>query len=196
MKSLWYALSALFLCGCGYHFEGTGQQAARSSISVPYITSDPEGNLNNALAREISRSGVYTYQANGGDLTLQVQFISDGSEKVGWRYDRDDTSGELRHNLVGTENRRVVTVQVTLTDTATGEACFEPFNITAAADYDYVDPSSLRDLSFIRDGHRIKVINFSMGQLDSVEGGHDDASTPVFRHLAQKIVDAVISQQW
>jgi hypothetical protein len=67
--------------------------------------------------------------------------------------------------------------------------------IKAFADYDYVDSNSIRDLTF-RSGHHQheKTLDFSLGQLDSLDGAHQDASAPIFRLAAQKIVDGLLNR--
>ena len=95
---------------------------------------------------------------------------------------------------MGTENREIITVEVKLIDTYTQEIILGPEVISASADYDYVDSNSIRDLTFIQpNGHPTTIIDFSLGQLDSIEGAHDDAQTPIFRKLAQRIADGLIN---
>jgi hypothetical protein len=54
----------------------------------------------------------------------------------------------------------------------------------------------MRDLSFVDPHHQLLSINtFSLGQLDSVEGAQDDVLTPLYRCLAQKIVDGILQHQ-
>jgi hypothetical protein len=48
--------------------------------------------------------------------------------------------------------------------------------------------NTLKELAFHdAQGKRKKTINFSLGQLDSVEGAQDAVLTPIYRQLAQKI---------
>jgi hypothetical protein len=50
----------------------------------------------------------------------------------------------------------------------------------------------LKELSFINpQGKREKVMTFSLGQLDSIEGAQDAAVTPIYEQLAQRIVAAL-----
>jgi hypothetical protein len=164
-----------------------------TSISIPYIQGDGEGELNAELAKALSSSGMYDYMQNDGELILQASIIADGDNRIGFRFDRKPTSGKLRDNIVGTENRRSMSVQVTLIDAHTQETILGPQIITANADYDYVDSNSIRDLTFTTThGKPEKVLDFSLGQLDSVEGAHDDTSIVLYRQLAQKIVDGLI----
>ncbi len=186
-------LSLLLAFGCGYHFEGGKEKEGAITISIPYIKGDGEGQLNSELAKAISSSGMFDYVQNGGELILQASIISDGDDRIGFRYDRNPTTGERRHNIVGTENRRTMSAQITMIDGSTHETVVESQVISATADYDYVDSNSIRDLTFTEpNGTPQRVLDFSLGQLDSVDGGHDDTSLLIYRLLAQKIVSGLI----
>lgn len=192
MRKLSFVL-LLLLLGCGYRFEGGESKEGMIGISIPYIKGDGEGRLNAELAKALSSSGMFDYVQNGGELILQASIIVDGDDRIGFRFDRDPTSGKLRDNIVGTENRRALSVQISLLDAYTQETVLEPQVITAVADYDYVDSNSIRDLTFIApNGTPQKVLDFSLGQLDSFEGAHDDTGIVVYRVLAQKIVEGLI----
>ena len=186
------SLILLFLSGCGYHFEGNSDE--RVSISIPYIKGDPEGRLNEELARAITTSGVFEYRQKGAELLLEAEIIADGDDRIGYRYDRNPTTGKLRDNIVGTENRHFLSIQIKLTDTYTNEIVFGPQVVQGSADYDYVDSNSIRDLVFLTPQGPQKVLDFSLGQLDSVDGAHDDTRTLVYRILAQKVVDGLIAE--
>lgn len=186
----------LLLSGCGYHFEGDGDQGGLTSIFIPYIKGEGEGQLSSELAQALSSSGMFDYVQNGGELILQVAIIADGDDRIGFRFDRDPTSGKLRDNIVGTENRRSMSAQVTLINAHTQETILGPEVVNAVADYDYVDSNSICDLTFTTPhGKPQKVLDFSLGQLDSVEGAHDDTGIVIYRILAQKIVEGLIMRQ-
>jgi len=185
-------MTVLMATGCGYHFTDTSKDA-QTTISVPFIKGDSEGILINELVLALSASGQFEYSRYNGNLTLHVSILSSGDERIGYRYDRNPVSGKLRDNIVGTENRETVAAEVKLVDNYSCEILFGPEIINATADYDYVDSNSIRDLVFFNsDGKPQTVLDFSLGQLDSVDGGHDDARLPVYRSLAQKIVDGLI----
>jgi hypothetical protein len=188
-------LPFLLLCGCGYRFDGCKDQEKLVTVSIPYIKGDGEGQLNSQLVLALSSSGQFDYAHSNGDLIIQAAIVSDGDSRVGYRFDRNPTTGKLRDNIVGTENRRTVTVQVSIVSAYTNEIVLGPQMISVIADYDYVDSNSIRDLTFeTSPGSFQKVLDFSLGQLDSVEGGHDDASAVLYREIAQKIVDGLIVQ--
>jgi hypothetical protein len=182
----------LLATSCGYHYRDKEEKLA---LTVPFVKGDIDGKLTDAVIQALSSSGSFTYQGEGGGLLLNIILLSDTDERVGYRYDRNPTTGKRRKNIIGTENRETVNVEVTLTHAATQEVLFGPRLISASAEYDYVDSNSIKDLTFIQpDGKATTVIEFSLGQLDSIEGAHDDARTPIFRKLAQKLVDELREQ--
>lgn len=184
-----HLLSLLLLCSCGYHFTDDDKKV---SVEVPYVKGDFEGMLTSQLIRELETSGEYEYKARSGDQILQVTIAGDGSEIIGWKHDRKVKSGKVEHNLIAVENRRTITADVTLIDALSEKVLLGPISVVAWTDYDYSDVNSLRQLSFFpKPGKRASVFDFSMGQLDSVEGAQDDAITPLYRELARKIVDAL-----
>jgi hypothetical protein len=185
----------LALSGCGYRFSDDTER--HNTISVPFIKGDANGQLTSELIHALSSSGHFEFRKSNSNLELLVTIVSEGDERIGYRYDRNPTTGKLRKNIVGVENRETISVEAKLIDVYTQQVILGPETITASADYDYVDYNSIRDLTFIQPGGKpTTIINFSLGQLDSIEGAHDDAQTPIFRKLAQKIVDGLIVNNW
>jgi len=188
-----FTLCLLLASGCGYHFDGGEIEGKTVSISVPYIKGDLEGHLTTELVRALSNSGHFDCVQNGGELLLEASIIGDGDDRIGYRFDRNPESGELRDNIVGTENRRTIIALVTLIETSTHATLLGPQTVKAYADYDYVDSNSIRDLTFVTKATGPeKVLDFSLGQLDSVDGAHDDSSTRIYRRLAQNIVEGLL----
>ncbi len=185
------------MVGCGYRFQDEKLSEGPVTITVPYIRGDIEGQLNTELARILSSDPHFELRQNGGKVTLEVAVINDGNERIGYRYDRNPSSGKRRQNIIATESRRNLTVEVKLIDSYTHETIIGPVQVKARADYDYVDSNSVRDLTFTNSGGAAQtVIDFSLGQLDAIEGAHDDAAIPIYRQLAHKIVDGIVSQGW
>ncbi len=186
-------LTALVCGGCGYRFEGSEQDGNAVTISVPYVNGDIEGQLNSELVKALSSSGRFDCVQNGGQYILEVSIIADSDDSIGYRYDRNPTSGKLRKNIVGTENRRTISAEMRLVDSYTRDILVGPQIVKGYSEYDYVDSNSIRDLTFINThGVPQTVLNFSLGQLDSIEGAHDDSSIVAYRNLAQKVIDAMI----
>ncbi|MBY0529209.1 MAG: hypothetical protein K2P51_03365 [Rhabdochlamydiaceae bacterium] len=183
---------SLFLSGCGYRFQESREGEDPISICVPYISGDDEGQLNNAIIRKIAENPLFEYHRNRGEVTLLVSVIADGSDRIGYQYDRNPTTGKRRKNILATENRRTLSAEVKLVETVSGDVLVGPTIVKASADYDYVDAHSIVDLTFIPPhGRPETVLDFSLGQLDSIEGAHDDAGAPIYQRLAQKIVEGL-----
>lgn len=182
----------ILLAGCGYQFQ---EREDRLTLSIPYVQGDNEGQLTNELIRQFAYSGAYSYVKEDGNLILKVAILGDTTEKIGFRYDRNEFTGKLETNLQPTEDRRTVTAEVILINAATEEVVTGPTIVTAFSDYDYTDINSIRSLSFFTPGgKRQTVLNFSLGQVDSIEGAQDDAVAPLSRQLAKKIVDGILSR--
>lgn len=191
MKALLCLLPLFLLSACGYRFDG----AEPIAVSVPYVIGDQEGQFTDALASAVSHSGYFRYCDGTGDWILKAKIKGSSNDRIGYRYDRNPKSGELRDNVIGTENRRSLTVEVSVINACTGQPVIDSQTIKAYSDYDYVDSNSLQDLSFIdpATGNRVTSIAFSLGQLDSVGQAGEEALHPIYQRLAQKIVDGMIA---
>jgi hypothetical protein len=180
---------------CGYQFEGSPESKTLTTITVPYVQGDAEGKLTTELIHQLGSSGYFVCVQNGGEWILNVVISADSQEKIGYRYDRHGPEGKRRKRLVATENRRILAAHVSVIKSSTDELLIEPTLVSSDAEFDYINPDSIRDLTFVNSsGTTKRTLNFSLGQLDSIEGATDDVSTPLYRHLAQKIVDAIINQ--
>ncbi len=187
----------LFLTSCGYHtLDHPTSGRERVTLSVPSIPKDGRGLLNMALVRALSDSGYFICSPNDGKYRLDVELQEDVFDRVGFRYDRNP-SGGLRDNLVGTENRRTVAVSIRVVDSLTDKIVLGPEKFSTDLVYDYVDPDNLYDQSFVdAAGIRLKTINVSLGQLDSIEGAQDSSASELYHKLAEKIADGLISHSW
>lgn len=179
----------LVLAGCGYQSIASGD---RPTLSIPYVRGDEEGLLTSAVIAEMNRTGLYDYVSSGGELELKIAFVGGHEEVIGYRYDRTEKKGKIQRNVLATENRRHAAVEVTLYRASEDEPVLGPVVVTASADFDYVDVSTIRELAFISpSGKREKVIDFSEGQLDSVEGAQDNVAAPLYSDLAKKIAEVI-----
>jgi len=191
LQSLKFLLLASLLpfSSCGYH---TANSDEKTTISIPYVEGDAQGQLTSELIREITNSNLYRFVKSDGEVCLRVAIVNDKSDIVGFQYDLTPKKGKIERNLMAEENRRTLTAQVTLVDAITQEVIVGPVNVKASTDYDYIDVNSLKTVSFINEqGKREKTITFSLGQLDSIEGAQDAALTPIYRLLAQKITQVL-----
>lgn len=196
MKLLCFLLTLGFLSGCNYAFEGEENSLQGKTVSVPYIDGDFEGKFTDELIRQIAASGQFRPVQNHGELLLKVKIISMDNHKIGYRHHRDDTTGRIHKRLMPVEDRKIMTAEISLIHEATGKTLVGPEIVSASGDFDYVDPDSIRELAFINSqGKPQNVLDFSLGQLDSIEGAQDDVYVPIFRSLSQKIIDGIVNQK-
>lgn len=184
-------IALCLLSGCGYHFVASSNESV--SFSLPEIAGDETGKFSNILIEELVATGKFDYAPHGAHMLLDVHILSDTSDRIDYRYDRDPNSGKLRKNILGTMNRRHLVAEVKLVDARTDEIVWGPQKVYGSADYDYIDPHSLHDLAFVAsNGTPHTVLDFSLGQLDSEGGAHIDAAQVAYRHLAVQIAASLI----
>lgn len=182
----------LALSACGYRMDG-GDPIA---VSVPYVNGDFEGELTDALVASLSQTSNFRYAgASGGDWTLNAKVLRSTNDRIGYRYDRTPKKAEELPNVLGIENRKVIFVEVSVINTASGRQILGPQTISASADYDYIDPNVLEDITVFdpEAGLRKTTIGFSMGQLDNVGTAGENAIYPIYRKLAQTVVEGMIA---
>lgn len=181
-------LLLLFSSSCGYRFE----RGESTSVSIPYVIGDQQGELTTALIRELAKSSLLRYSHGHGKWILSVKIINTEDERIGFRYDRSPVKGKLRKHLEGIENRRHILAEVTIVSSDTEELLYGPHLVSAASEYDYVDPDSLQDLS-VR-GPRGRFFSseaFSLGQLDTIDAAKQDTLLLLYQKLAQKIITGI-----
>jgi len=195
ISNVFLALLLLSISSCGYRFSAR-HTSGKIAIAVPYVEGDQSGHLTRELIRQLSGSGHFQVVCKGEKLVLHATLLQDEQARIGFRFDRDPQSGKRLSNLVGVENRRSMTAEVSLVNTITGKTLLGPEQIQAHTDFDYINSDSPWELAFRNpEGEKQKVINFSLGQLDSIEGAQDAATAPLFSMLAQKIVEGIISKK-
>lgn len=187
MKTKLFLIVALvFLSSCGYHIVNSTND---NTIGIPFVPGDKDGLLTKAITQEISTSGFGEYRSRNTRYELSVKLEPDFVERVGYRYDRL-ADGTLRPNIIGTETRRTVTVTYELIDNLYDKVVFGPKSTSAFADFDYLDTDNIADMSFINPlGQRILAFNYSLGQLNTIEGATDSSLISIYRNLSKNIAD-------
>ncbi len=85
-------------------------------------------------------------------------------------------------------------IEVVFYEGDSDQIAYGPYAITASSDYDYIDGDSIQDLTFVdTQGVFTTVLPFSLGQLEPVESAQEAATQPLYRRLAQKIVDRFLA---
>lgn len=191
------SLLFLFLCsGCGYRWTPTYPEGERPTLMIPFVTGDEEGTLTSELVSAFASSGLVKVTPDFGDYRLVVTIAKLQNETVGFRRDRQKIGSKIKKNLLADEGRKTLEVEATLFRGDTDEIAYGPYRLSAEADYDYVDGDSIQDLTFTTaDGDTTTVLPFSLGQLEPIESAQEGSNAPLFRKLAQKMVDA-ISAEW
>lgn len=180
--------------GCGYQWQPDFPNHQRPILVIPYATGDDDGTLTAEVIRTITASGIANVHSRGGDYRLAIAILNSDNQTVGYRYDKQKVSGEIKKNIVSCEGRRSITAEVTLYKGSSDDIAAGPYKITADADYDYVDGDSIQDLAFINsEGIPTTVLPFSLGQLESIEAAQEAAGKPLYEKLAQKIADTIFS---
>ena len=182
------------MTSCGYRSGSSSNN--RLTLTVPYVEGDFYGIFTDELIKQIGVSNSIIYSNLRSDYKLVVSIVKKSVDQIGYKYDRDIYDG-LKKNLRATEGRLTVTAKVQLLEKKTDKVVLGPFTITADSEFDYVDPDSLNDLSFIDPVTKQRVTNlaYSLGQLESIESAKEATMFPLYVSLSKKIVDA-ISAYW
>jgi hypothetical protein len=179
-------VAVLSLNSCSYHVVNS---KGDNTIGIPFVPGDKDGLLTKAITQEISTSGLGEFRSRNTRFELVVKLEPDFVERIGYRYDRLP-DGTLRPNIIGTETRRTVTVSYELIDTLYDKVVFGPKSTSAFADFDYLDTDNIADMSFVNPlGQRILAFNYSLGQLNTIEGATDASLISIYRMLSKNIAD-------
>lgn len=173
----------LLLGGCGYQFGTDGIISQYSSIAVPYVKGDLNGNLTSAIIKEISESGKNLVFKKNGDLILKISIIELNDENIGFRYDRNKKD-RLTRSIIPTETRTTESVEMILTEACSGKVILGPIIISASVDFDH---------DYYLSQNAVNV--FSLGQLTDYDQAKDAVCCPLNKALAKKIVDYV-TESW
>lgn len=179
-----------FLCllcsSCGYRWANEGETA----ISIPYIQGDRYGIFTSQLIRQINESSKFTFSNFNGDYCLKVSIVEVTYDQIGWRRDFLLDNGVLQDNIRPTEERKNMKVEIRLEQSGSGEPILGPTIISAYVDYDYLDQDALQDLAFVDPATgTTTVLQFSLGQLETIESAQEASLIPLFQLLSQKIVN-------
>lgn len=183
----------IFLTACSYQWQPDFPEGLRPTVSIPFIQGDEDGTFTTEVIQAVSRSGLADVRSQG-EYTLKISIVGEGTEQIGYRIDPQKVKGKVRKNLLACEGRRSMIIDVGV---YSGEKQVQgPYRLSAFAEYDYVDGDSIQDLTFVDPAGVVQtVLPFSLGQLESAEMAAWAATQPLYRRLAQKVVDT-ISSEW
>ncbi len=181
------------LSSCGYRY--TDHQEAPIRIDVPYATGDVEGQLTDALVYALASSGQFECVREGqGNWSLSAAIVSQSTQPTGYRYGTQGNGKDVTKHLYQVEGRSLLRLKIHLHNRTTGSDLLPPFTITTWLDYDSINEGSMKDLFVIdAEGKKEPILQFSQGQLDSVEGATSDLLATLYRKAAQKVIEAILS---
>lgn len=185
-------LVSLLLSSCGYHAANSSGDEKRV-VSIPVIQEDDDGVLRNTLARAISATGKYRYSSNDAPAELVVKFENTYTDTIGYAWDVNAATGVNVNRLYQSEGRKTIVALITLKNAKTGDLLVEPFRVSAQVNYDFVNPSALKNIEFTNGvGSKETTLHYSLGQLDSEEGARSEATHPLYQELANKIAEVLV----
>jgi len=193
MKTLWgmtlYAVGFSFaLTSCGYRLSEE-KDSASCKMAISYVRGDIDGRLTDAIINTMSTSSKWQYVQDQADVVLDIEVVQNDRYHIGYKYDRVASTAQLINRLIPSEGRRTVRLRLQLLDATRGQVLHGPYEVEAFADYDFVNFDTYKDLAFVNQaGVAESVLSFSLGQLDSEEGGKCAVEDAVYHHLAEKIV--------
>jgi hypothetical protein len=184
-----FRISILMLCltSCGYQVGPSSDLNFYSSISIPYVEGDPDGNLTNAIAHAISANTCLEYRRDDGALQLKAAIVNSNDVNIGFRYDRHK-DGTILHSLIPVESRLSIVVEFSVVEAASNKVVLGPVQLSAYVDLDhdyYADRNPV-------DG---RVNQTSLGQLTYEGEAFKAAERPLNRAIALKIAN-YLSHSW
>ena len=180
----------LLFSSCSYHWG-----SEEKTLSIPYVSGDVDGALTAELARAFATTTDAHLLSEGGQYRLEVALVETQNEVIGYRLDPQKIRDHVKKELVADQNRKTIYVDISLFEQSSEKPIFGPHRLFARTEYDYQDGDSYQDLTFQLKGTTVKVLPFSLGQLESSETAQEGASKPLYRQLAQKTVD-LIAAHW
>ncbi len=186
----------LLICaGCGYQACSScgSNNGELTTITIPLIRGDENGDLRTSLAKKVAHTPGLAYSSKTDTrYRLDVKILEDASETIGFAWDEDPITGEFIKRLYPNEGRRKVKASVSLFDSVTEKAVVSPFTVEGVADFDFVNPTALKNIEFENvQGNKQTVLPFSLGQLDSEEGAKQESFRPLSDTIADQIVRAL-----
>lgn len=179
----------LLLTGCGGYHLITPQSIYK--VCVPFIEGDKTGAITQAVTTELVHTGLFRLCGEGAPYQLTVKIVEDRFDDISYQYDVEASNQASVNRLVPNQSRRTVKAFVSLENRRRGCCVIDAFEVSSSVQIDYVNSESLGDLAFNLDGVSTSVLDFSLGQLDSVEGARANSVIPLARDLAHKISEGL-----
>ena len=163
------------------------------SVYVPIYTFDPTAQFQSVLTKQLASSGRFMPGEDHSGWVLSIRSLGDDTDFIGWKYDAKGFDVKPEKNLMPIEARRSITLEVHVLDSGTHKPIYEPFQVTANGEYDFIDTDSVTDfLLFLPSGQIDNVRQFSLGQLDSQGAGSQNISDYIYNQLSIQIIEHLL----
>ena len=187
-----YIVLLFFMTSCSYKFCKINDDDKK--ISIPYVKGDEDGKLTSEIIKQLGFSGIYSYSNDKSNYKLEISVLNNSTEQIGYSYDRDEITGELKKRIIPTKGRKLIKINVQIIDTKKNKIILGPQIIEETNDYDFVNIDSVKDISFIDNQNtRRSVLEFSLGQLDSKDDAALASLDLLYKKLAKKIVSFMLT---
>jgi len=184
----WLILSCLSLISCGYVPVGTVHNPSHVTC-VLHDSDGFDGRFIPDLQRALLEQGVLC-SGSDSQSTLHITLNQNDINQIGYRYDVNPQTQGKTNRLIANEERRIVGADIWVEKE--GKTVYGPIHIEAKAQYDFVDPDAINDVSFIdTTGTRVTSLAYSLGQLDAMEGARRISYDVASKKLAENIAFAV-----
>ena len=202
MKKL-LSLSLITVClalvaSCSSTRFNQNQQALTSEprvfkVAIDRISGDPQGELTAVIIQALSReSMLWQYEpiAALADYVLHLSVLSREESPLGFRYDLESFNNIRVDRLVQDEARKSLMLEGRLCKLPSGKQVAKTFRVEGSCDYDYINSHALFDAAFVNnEGDLESVLEFSLGQLDALEGAQSASKQALYTDVANNFVE-------
>lgn len=185
---LYRNITIIVLCflssGCSYHF--ISKPNVSSTLYIPYIEGDLDGDLTNILIQKITALGYSISPSETSDFIIQCRVKSDRVDPIGFQLDP-----KYRENkrVIANENRRTLELEFSILSGKTRDKLLGPYFVKESIDYDFLENYFGQDTIQKQQSY----LNFSLGQLDNREAAFSASADPLFHKVTDRMSRIVFS---
>lgn len=197
----------MLFAGCSHRYSTTeGSGKPKLKVALDRIEGDKRGQLTQVvISALVDQSPYWVYEPSQGlaDYVVHLRITSCESHPLGFRYDSLNIYDSSQSNerggvdfidvpidrLVQDEARAVLVLEGELIHNVTQEKVGKPFKVEGTCSYDYINSYAVFDAAFInRKGDLESVLDFSLGQLDGLDGARDASKQALYEDVARHFV--------
>lgn len=201
-------LACASFAGCMHRYQPSEENNRPVlKVSVPLIEGDKLGQLTATIIRTLCNESIYwQYEpvVSEADYTVHLRVASHENHPLGFRYDSlniyDSTSADERagvdfidepiDRLVQDEVRSVMVLEGYVSKKGSDKKVGTPFKVEGSCSYDYINSYAVFDAAFINPkGDLESVLDFSLGQLDGLDGAKSSSTQALYNNVATHFVE-------